>query len=181
MVKFTPFMRAVMDEYTSRRHANMLTLKSLFRAANVSDSAALVYDDFHAALRVADAKLAEASIAKAFQTFSTKRDKRSPPSMHVDDFIKACLANGLDKFRVAPERIARNSSGDRAATSVGDDSGESGASPPNTSTMTKSPSSSAAWLALLDDHISSSYGAMARLESLRQTQTRATASILARC
>jgi hypothetical protein len=182
-VKFTPFIRAVMDEYTSRRHANMLTLKSLFRAANVSDSAALVYDEFHAALRVADAKLAEASIAKAFQTFSTKRDKRSPPSMHVDDFIKACLASGLDKFRVAPERIARNSSGDRAATSVGDDSGESGASPPNTSnsTMTKSPSSSAAWLALLDDHMSSSDGAMVRLESLRQTQTRATASILARC
>ena len=188
-VKFTPFMRAVMDEYGSRRHANNLALKSLFRAANVSDSGELVYDEFHAAFRVADAKLAETVIARAFQTFSTRRDKRTPASMHVDDFIKACLANGLDKFRVIPERVARHSAGDQttAETSAGDDSGERASAMPTTApaltTTTKSspPSTSAAWLALLNAHMSSSDGTMTRLESLRQTPRAAPPSVLARC
>ena len=180
-VKFAPFMRAVMEEYRLRRQSNLITLKALFCAADLSDAGVLVYDEFHAAFRVADAKLADAAITKAFQTFSTKREKRTEPFIYPDDFIKACLTNGLDKFRLVPERVAHDFAGEPAtsAPSTHDIAVDDVAAPTPSSTSTSTPSTSSAWLALLDVHMSSADGALARLESLRQTSC--AKSILDRC
>ena len=164
-VKFASLMRGAMDEYTSRRLASLETLKALFLAADCDDDGALVRDEFAAALRLCDYKVTEQFAARAFESCATRRgDKPSELFVGVDAFIKSCLMNGMETFRVIPERppgeTAATTKMTASATSSHKNQGSSSPTAPSLSM------SSNAWMALVDQHVASPEGAVAKLRAL---------------
>ena len=164
-VKFASLMRGAMDEYTSRRVASLETLKALFLAADCDDDGALVRDEFTAAFRLCDYKVTEQFAAKAFEACATRRgDKPSQLFVGVDAFLKSCLTNGMETFRMIPEHppgeTAETTKMAASTTSSRKKQGSSSPTAPSLST------SSNTWLTLVDQHVASPEGAVAKLRAL---------------
>jgi Ca2+-binding EF-hand superfamily protein len=162
-VKFATFIRGVMEEYKSRRITNLDTLKALFRAADCDDDGALVRDEFAAAFRLCDHKVTEHFTLNVFESCATRRgDKSSLLRVDMDAFIKLCLANGMETYRLIPERPPDETAetAKAAPTSTYTKQGSSSTTAPSLST------SSRTWFTLVDEHIASPEGAVAKLRAL---------------
>ena len=170
-VAFATVIKAVMDEYRSRRAINLETLRALFRAADCDDDGALLKDEFAAAFRFANAKITDAVISKVFESCSNRKgDNSSPLSVDIDAFIKACFANGLERFRLVPEPPPSSSESARTSTSGSSSSSrkKQTSSGATSSSIPSSPTSSNAWFALVEAHMASPEGPIARLAALSQ-------------
>jgi len=99
-VKFSTFVRAVMVEYKRRRAINVESLKALFRAADCDADGFLIHDEFAAALRVADKRITETTIDAVFKSCSSRTviSDTKTKAVRLDDFVKSCIANGLEQF-----------------------------------------------------------------------------------
>lgn len=105
-VKFSTFVRVVMDEYKRRRAINVESLKALFRAADCDADGFLIHDEFAAALRVADKRITETTIDAVFKSWSSRAvvSNTKTKVVRLDDFVKSCIANGLEQFSLLFER-----------------------------------------------------------------------------
>jgi len=105
-VKFSTFVRVVMDEYKRRRAINVESLKALFRAADCDADGFLIHDEFAAALRVADKRITETTIDAVFKSWSSRAvvSDTKTKVVRLDDFVKSCIANGLEQFSLLFER-----------------------------------------------------------------------------
>lgn len=158
-IRFSTLTEKVMDEYTSRRAASTETLKALFRAADCDGDGLLTRDEFYAAIRLASARITDAAIGTIFETCS--RLSRADTSQHVvdaDSFIKACVANGMERFRLVLER-----SGAATDTSTVTSSRKKHAS---TTAVHSTSSSIKTIFDVVDAHIAAPDGAVARFKAL---------------
>lgn len=168
-VAFATVIKAVMDEYRSRRATNLETLRALFRAADCDDDGELLKDEFVAGFRLANAKMTDAVITKVFESCSNRKaGKASSVSVDSDTFVKACFANGLERFRLLPETPPRLGGHPPPSTS-GSSSSSGKKQAVSSGVFSNAPSStmsSKAWFDLVEEHMALPDGPVARLAAL---------------
>ena len=109
-VQFATLLQRVMEEYTRRRVAALEMLRALFRAADCDEDKNLNVDEFKACLRVANPKMADSVISRAFAQSSRKSsDVDETLIASEEDFIAACLSNGLETFGFLHDRMGTHS------------------------------------------------------------------------
>ena len=111
-VQFATLLQQVMEEYTRRRVIALETLRALFRAADCDEDKNLDADEFKACLRVANPKMADGLISRAFAQSSRKSsDVDETLIASEDDFIAACVSNGLETFGFNDRMVTQSRSG----------------------------------------------------------------------
>jgi hypothetical protein len=111
-VQFATLLQQVMEEYTRRRVIALETLRALFRAADCDEDKKLDADEFKACLRVANPKMADGLISRAFAQSSRKSsDVDETLIASEDDFIAACVSNGLETFGFNDRMVTQSRSG----------------------------------------------------------------------
>lgn len=109
-VQFATLLQRVMEEYTRRRVAALETLRALFRAADCDEDKNLNVDEFKACLRVANPKMADSVISRAFaQSSRESSDVDETLIASEEDFIAACVSNGLETFALFYDRMGTHS------------------------------------------------------------------------
>ena len=93
-------------DQTGNYNATAYRINSGIQPILQGDGSFLIHDEFAAALRVADKRITEMTIDAVFKSWSSRAvvSDTKTKVVRLDDFVKSCIANGLEQFSLLFER-----------------------------------------------------------------------------